>query len=92
MKLPPPTSPASEESAENDEKSIISERPANEISTEAQTPPQANLDNPNGCSNNNGGCQHICTMVPNGNEPSVQCSCKNGYYLDSSNGQTCVGE
>ena len=40
------------------------------------------------CSNNNGGCAHICTSKTNGD---IQCSCRAGYGLDS-NGENCSGE
>ena len=46
------------------------------------------------CDVNNGGCEHICTMVPDeeigGNV--VECSCREGFYLDSAEGKKCSGE
>lgn len=46
------------------------------------------------CDVNNGGCDHICTIVPDeeigGNV--VECSCREGFYLDSAEGKKCSGE
>lgn len=46
------------------------------------------------CDVNNGGCEHTCTMVPDeeigGNV--VECSCREGFYLDSAEGKKCSGE
>ena len=38
------------------------------------------------CNDNNGGCSQICTN----NEGSFECSCRNGYVLDS-DGHNCSG-
>lgn len=86
---PSPANPASEESAETDENLVNNGQPTIEIPTDEQAPPQVNR---NDCSNNNGGCQHICNMVATIDEMVVQCSCKSGYYLDTSNAQACIGE
>ncbi|KAG7177092.1 Low-density lipoprotein receptor-related protein 1-like 4, partial [Homarus americanus] len=36
------------------------------------------------CSNNNGGCQHLCHPLPSGRT----CSCNPGFVLDN-NGRDC---
>ena len=41
----------------------------------------------NECTDNNGGCEHICVN----NEGSYSCSCKNGYSLNI-NGRNCSGK
>ena len=41
----------------------------------------------NECTDNNGGCEHICVN----NEGSYSCSCKSGYTLNS-NGRNCSGK
>lgn len=44
------------------------------------------------CDVNNGGCEQMCNMVPNkqGAENVVECSCREGFYLDSD--MKCLGE
>lgn len=46
------------------------------------------------CDVNNGGCEQTCNMVPNnnGDENVVECSCKDGFYLDAVDGTKCLGE
>lgn len=46
------------------------------------------------CDVNNGGCEQTCNMVPgeNDDENVVECSCKEGFYLDSDGGKKCFGE
>ena len=39
------------------------------------------------CSVSNGGCGHTC----NNNQGSYSCTCNTGYYLNSTNGETCHG-
>ncbi|XP_058835886.1 fibrillin-1-like isoform X2 [Topomyia yanbarensis] len=43
------------------------------------------------CGAGRGGCEHECQMVHRGNEvhPEVQCSCYNGFILDSQDGRSC---
>lgn len=45
------------------------------------------------CDVNNGGCEHICTMVPDEEIGAniVECSCQIGFYLDDE-GQKCLGK
>lgn len=71
----------------------------NEITSTVQTT-QAPIEQRNElptadtCDVNNGGCEHTCTMVPDeeigGNV--VECSCREGFYLDSEEGKKCSGE
>ena len=44
------------------------------------------LPDVNECNESNGGCSHIC----NNTEGSFECSCSDGYELDS-DGATCLG-
>lgn len=55
-------------------------------------PTEPQIDSQNNCDVNNGGCDHICDMVPIDQTFSVQCGCNDGYFLDSSNGKMCIGK
>lgn len=46
------------------------------------------------CDVNNGGCEHTCTMVPDEEVGTnvIECSCREGFYLDSAEGKKCSGE
>lgn len=40
------------------------------------------------CQESNGGCSQICNNLPGSHE----CACENGYQIDASTGNSCVGE
>lgn len=47
------------------------------------------------CDINNGGCEQTCNMVPNevdSGDNVVECSCKEGFYLDADGATKCLGE
>ncbi|XP_038117535.1 multiple epidermal growth factor-like domains protein 6 isoform X3 [Culex quinquefasciatus] len=43
------------------------------------------------CGDNRGGCDHECRVIFNENDvqPQIQCSCYQGFQLDSKDGRTC---
>ena len=51
------------------------------------TPLTANYEDLNECKTDNGGCEHICTNT----EGSFQCSCNDGYTLQS-DGTNCTDD
>lgn len=69
----------------NDLEPIQTEKPTLDINL---------TENRANCNTNNGGCDQICSYIqdePTGNA-YVECSCNEGFYLDSIDGKKCIGK
>lgn len=80
-----------EESSENN-KPILTSETDPEAATELNNRKDSNGEI--NCNSNNGGCEHTCNMIPDkvNNSLVIECSCNNGFYLDSYEGKHCIGK
>lgn len=62
--------------------------------TEATTTTQSTLNLTLPCDSDRGGCEHECQMLKYyfDPEPTIQCSCHDGFLLDENDGRRCHGK
>lgn len=62
--------------------------------TEAATTTQSTLNLTLPCDSDRGGCEHECQMLKYyfDTEPTIQCSCYEGFLLDENDGRRCHGK